>query len=158
MASLTDTLSEYTSEQGEPTTPNHPVSDMEVPLPDSESILEDSTPAATPNRDTCWSAMKVVWDRVRENCGTGISIKVGPGEINVPETIIHIASEQGSTTPATRDKLVETIMDTNWCKETAEQLYSQMSVFEHDSPSYFLGLANVERTIADAVVNKFRSR
>jgi len=119
-------------------------------------MSDDSVLATINNRDACWSAMKTVWDRVRENCGAGLSIKVGPGEIIVPETIIYIASEQGSTTPATRDKLIETVMNTGWCKKTAEQLYSRMSPFDHDSPSYFLGLANVERTIADAVIDKIQ--
>jgi len=148
MASLIDLLSELPTESEIPSAPNDSVIEENPPLPDNEDT------SVNPTGDTCWSAMKTVWDRVREKCGTGVSIKIGPATIDVPATIVYIASGEGSSTPMPRDKQIETIMDTNWCKDLAERLYSSMSVFDHGSPTYFLGLANVEETIAEAVVNE----
>ena len=112
----------------------------------SEDLASDDANSG----DTCWSAMKTVWNRVREHCGTGVSLELGPITLDVPVTVVHIASQEGS-----KSVICEAIIDTSWCKETAEKMYSSMSAFDHDSPSYFLGLANVEETIADAVIGKF---
>ena len=111
-----------------------------------------------PSGDVCWSAMKVVWDRIRDSCGTGVSIKIGPATIDIPATIMYIARGEGSSLSLPRDKQIDVIMDTNWCKDLAEKMYSSMSVFDHASPSYFIGLANVERTIAEAVVEEVPRR
>jgi len=115
-------------------------------------MTEDSVQDG-PNVDTCWATMKAMQDNLRQICGMGATLKLGPVTIDVPATIIYIVSGTGSVSK-TRDKQIDAVMDTNWCKETAEQMYSSMSVFKHDSPSYFLGLANVERTIAEAVVDE----
>ncbi|MCD6162788.1 MAG: hypothetical protein J7K40_10295, partial [candidate division Zixibacteria bacterium] len=115
-------------------------------------MTEDSVQDRS-NADTCWAAMKAVQENLRRSCGMGTTIKLGPVTIDVPETIIHIINETESVSNI-RDKQIDAIIDTNWCKETAEAMYSSMSVFEHDSPSYFLGLANVEWTIAEAVVDE----
>jgi hypothetical protein len=149
MASLTDMLDTLNPDQGTPPAPNNLVVEETPPLSDNDGI------SAHPTDTACWTAMKALQDNLRQNCGMGATLKLGPVTIDVPATIISIASGAGSSTSPTRDKQVETIMDTNWCKKTAEQIYSSISSFKHDSSSYLTGLMNVERTIAEAVVDEF---
>lgn len=149
MASLTDMLDTLNPDPGTSPARKNAVVEETPPLPDNDDV------ASLPTADTCWTAMKALQDSLRQNCGMGATINIGPMAIEVPATIMRVAAGEGLVQPTTRDLKIDAVRDTNWCKEAAERLQSTLAPeLGRDSPVFFRANAAVMLNIATAVVEQ----
>lgn len=98
---------------------------------------------------TCWSAIKEAADVLQEKCGKASNIILDGEKITltIPPEIKEITARNGLT----HEEMIESIIRSDWGKNTAHGMCQKLFGAEPDTPEYNACFQRVARKLAEGM-------